>query len=68
MIFSRTNFIIMLAGIALLIIGFIIISMETAEYSFVPMGLTIVPAFLMVGFIVEIYAIMHKDKPAEGDN
>lgn len=68
MIFSRNNFIIMLAGIALLIIGFIIMTMETAEYGFGPLGLTVGPAFLMVGFIVEIYAIMHKDKPAGGDN
>ena len=66
MIFNRSNFLIMLAGVALILIGFLIMTMETAEYGFGPMGLTIGPAFLMVGFLVEIYAILHKDK-ASGD-
>ena len=61
MIFSRNNFIIMLAGIALLITGFIIMTMETAEYGFGPLGLTVGPAFLMLGFIVEIYALIPVD-------
>jgi len=66
MIFSRNNYLIMLAGIALLVIGFVIMTMEKAEYGFGPLGLTVGPAFLMVGFLVEIYAILHKDK-AKGE-
>ena len=62
MIFSRTNYLIMLAGIALIVIGFVIMTMEKAEYGFGSLGLTIGPAFLMAGFLVEIYAILHKDK------
>ena len=66
MIFSRSNYLILLAGIALLIIGFILMTMEKAEYGFGPLGLTIGPGFLMAGFLVEIYAILHKDK-SSGD-
>ena len=67
MIFSRTNYLIMLAGIALILLGFFIMTMETAEYGFGPLGLTIAPAFLMAGFLVEIYAILHKDKQTGGE-
>lgn len=52
----------MLAGIALIMIGFITMTMETAQYGFGPMGLTIGPGFILAGFLVEIYAILHKDK------
>jgi hypothetical protein len=62
MIFSRTNYLIMLAGIAVIVTGLFIMTMETAEYGFGPMGLTIGPAFIMAGFLIEIYAILHKDK------
>jgi len=68
MIFSRTNYLIMLAGIALIVIGFFIMTMEKAEYGFGPMGLTIGPAFIMAGFLVEIYAILHKDKKSGSES
>ena len=62
MIFSRTNYLILLAGVVLLIIGFILMTMEKADYGFGALGLTVGPGFLMAGFLVEIYAILHKDK------
>lgn len=57
----------MLVGIALLVIGFVTMTLETAEYGFGSLGLTIGPGFLMLGFLVEIYAILHKgnEKPQE---
>lgn len=60
--FSRSNYTIMLVGIALLLLGFVIMTMETAEYGFGPLGLTVGPVCLMAGFLVEIYAILHKEK------
>ncbi len=63
LLFTKTNYTIMLAGIALILIGFVIMTLETAEYGFGPLGLTVGPAFILVGFMVEIYAILHKDKP-----
>lgn len=55
----------MLAGIVLLLVGFFIMTLEKAEYGFGTLGLTIGPVFLMLGFLVEIYAILHKDKPSD---
>jgi len=63
LLFSKSNYTIMLAGIASIVIGFIVMTLETAEYGFGPMGLTIGPAFILIGFLIEIYAILHKDKP-----
>jgi hypothetical protein len=65
MIFTRNNYLIMLAGIVLLLVGFFIMTLEKAEYGFGTLGLTIGPVFLMLGFLVEIYAILHKDKPSD---
>jgi hypothetical protein len=62
LLFSKTNYTIMVTGIALIIIGFITMTMETAQYGFGPLGLTIGPGFILAGFLVEIYAILHKDK------
>lgn len=67
LLFSKTNYSIMLAGIALILIGFVVMTLETAEYGFGPLGLTIGPAFIMAGFLVEIYAILHKDKTKAGE-
>jgi hypothetical protein len=64
LLFSKTNYTIMLAGIGSIILGFILMTMETAEYGFGPLGLTVGPAFILIGFLIEIYAILHKDKPS----
>lgn len=61
--FGRSNYRIMLAGIAALVLGFIVMTMETAPYGFGALGLTVGPGLLMLGFLIEIYAILHKEKP-----
>ncbi len=60
--FSKINYIIMLAGIAILALGYIVMSMETAEYGFGTLGLTVGPILLMLGFVVEFFAIFYKQK------
>jgi len=60
--FSKGNYTIMIIGIALILIGFVTMTLETAEYGFGSLGLTIGPGFIMLGFLVEIYAILHKEK------
>ena len=60
--FTRTNYIIMLAGIFLLFLGFIIMSMDNEPYGFGFFGLTLGPIIVMAGFIVEFFAIMYKPK------
>jgi hypothetical protein len=63
LLFTKGNYTIMLVGVALILIGFITMTMETAEYGFGSLGLTIGPSFILAGFLVEIYAILYKEKP-----
>ena len=60
LVFGEKNYKLMLLGIALLIIGFVIISMDTAEYGFGVLGLWIGPLVVMSGFVVEFFAIFAK--------
>lgn len=52
----------MIAGIVLLVIGFIIMTLDTEPYGLGFLGITLGPIIVMTGFIVELFAIMVKDK------
>jgi hypothetical protein len=58
MAFGRQNYIIMIAGIAVLILGFIIMSMDKEPFGFGVLGLTVGPVIVMIGFIIEFFAIL----------
>ena len=60
--FGKQNYRIMLLGIAILIIGFIVMSLDKEQFGFGILGLTIGPIIVMIGFIVEFFAILHKPK------
>lgn len=60
--FDRKNYIIMLAGVALLILGFYIMTLDNEPYGFGPLGITIGPIIVFAGFIVEFFAIFYKSK------
>lgn len=60
--FGKTNYAIMIGGIALMVLGFVLMSLETAEYGFGTLGLTVGPVLLAAGLIVEFAAILYKDK------
>ena len=63
--FGKKNYIFMIIGLALLIVGFLIMSFEDGDYGFGFLGLTLGPVVVMAGFIVEFFAIMIKDKNKE---
>lgn len=52
----------MLAGIALLILGFFIMTLDEEPYGFGSLGITIGPIIVFVGFIAEFFAIFYKSK------
>jgi hypothetical protein len=58
MAFGRQNYILMLAGIAVLILGFVIMSMDKEAFGFGALGLTVGPVIVMIGFIIEFFAIL----------
>ncbi|MGB3849599.1 MAG: DUF3098 domain-containing protein [Tunicatimonas sp.] len=60
--FGKKNYAFMLAGILLLIIGFTVMSLDPEPYGFGTLGLTVGPIIVMVGFIVEFFAILSKPK------
>lgn len=60
--FGKTNYMIMLAGIATLFVGFIIMTLDSEPYGFGFLGLTLGPIVVMAGFVIEFFAIFHKPK------
>lgn len=60
--FNKTNYVIMIAGIAVLILGFIFMTMDSEPYGFGFMGLTLGPIVVMLGFLIEFVAIFYKPK------
>ncbi len=66
--FGRMNFILLAIGMALVIIGFILMggSGSTDEaYNpdiFSPMRIKVAPVVCLVGFVSMIYAVVHKPK------
>ncbi|PRY12326.1 Protein of unknown function (DUF3098) [Pontibacter ummariensis] len=63
--FGRKNYILMLVGIAVIAIGFIIMTLDTEPYGLGFLGITLGPIVVLVGFAIEFFAIMVKDKEQE---
>jgi hypothetical protein len=58
--FGKKNYQWMIIGILTLIAGFALISFDSEPFGFGFLGLTLGPVVVMAGFIIEIYAILHK--------
>ena len=52
----------MLVGIGVLILGFFIMTLDKEVYGFGFLGLTLGPIIVMIGFIIEFFAIFYKKK------
>jgi hypothetical protein len=62
LVFDKTNYTIMLAGIAVLIIGFFVMTLDKEAYGFGFIGLTLGPLIVAAGFGIQFWAILHKPK------
>lgn len=62
LVFGKMNYILMLSGIGVILLGYILISLESAPYGFGFLGLTLGPILLVLGFGVEFFAILYKSK------
>lgn len=60
--FGRKNYILMLTGIVVLALGFIIMTLDKQQYGLGFLGITLGPLVVMAGFVIELFAIMVKDK------
>lgn len=63
--FQKGNYIILLAGIGLLILGFFLMTLDTEPYGFGALGIKVGPIIVMLGFVVEVFAIFYKSKTKE---
>lgn len=55
----------MVAGVIVLLVGFIIMSMDKEPYGFGFLGLTLGPIVVLAGFIIELFAIVYTPEPKE---
>ncbi|MFN4086109.1 MAG: DUF3098 domain-containing protein [Spirosomataceae bacterium] len=58
--FGKSNYTWMLIGLALILGGFFIMTLDKEPYGFGFLGLTLGPVLAFLGFMVEFYAIMKK--------
>jgi len=58
--FGKKNYQWMIIGVVTLVVGFIIMSLDSEPHGFGFMGLTLGPIVVMAGFVIEIYAILIK--------
>ena len=58
--FGKNNLTLMIVGIVLVLGGFVLMSMDSAEFGFGTLGLTVGPLVVVSGFIVEFFAILRK--------
>lgn len=61
-IFTQANWYMFFGGVALMVLGFVLMAAETAEYGFGPLGLTIGPILLALSFAVQFFAIMYRKR------
>lgn len=60
--FGRANYKLMLIGLALIISGFIVMSLDNTQHGQGFLGLTLSPIIILAGFVLEFYAIFKKEK------
>lgn len=63
--FGKKNYTFMLVGLAVLILGFVIMTLDNTRFGFGFLGLTLGPVLVMIGFIIELFAILQKPENKE---
>lgn len=58
--FGKQNYLVMIIGVAVILTGFIIMTLDKEEFGFGFLGLTLGPIVVMAGFTIEFYAILKK--------
>ncbi|MBL7846624.1 MAG: DUF3098 domain-containing protein [Cyclobacteriaceae bacterium] len=58
--FGKKNYQLMIIGLVILVVGFITMTLDKEPHGFGFLGLTLGPLIVVGGFIVEIFAILHR--------
>lgn len=67
LIFKKENYLIMFAGIAVIILGLVFMALDTEEYGWGFMGWYLGPIVITIGFIIPFVAILYKPKKRESN-
>jgi cell division protein FtsL len=59
-VFEKQNYILMIVGVVVIALGFTLMYGKEDIYDF--RKITLAPIVVMLGFVIEIFAIMHKPK------
>jgi FtsH-binding integral membrane protein len=60
--FGKENYKWMLIGLAVLLSGFVIMSLDSTQHGQGFLGLTLGPIVIIAGFVLQFFAIFKKDK------
>ncbi|HEY9118038.1 MAG TPA: DUF3098 domain-containing protein [Roseivirga sp.] len=60
--FSKENYKWMLIGLGIILLGFIVMSLDGEQHGQGFLGLTLGPIIIMSGFVLEFFAIFKKSK------
>ena len=60
--FDKNNYRLMVIGIIIISVGFFIMTLDSENYGYGFLGLTLGPIIVLLGFIFEFFAIFYKSK------
>ncbi len=60
--FDKMNYVLLLVGIVVLALGFTLMALDSEAYGFGFLGLTLGPIVVMIGFIIELFAILYRSR------
>ncbi|TVP47918.1 MAG: DUF3098 domain-containing protein [Mongoliibacter sp.] len=58
--FTKKNYVLMLIGLGIIILGFTIIGLDKEPHGFGVLGTVLGPIVTLAGFLFQFYAIFHK--------
>ncbi len=61
--FGRRNYQIMIVGLVVIALGLFIMTMDSEQYGIGVLGITLGPIVLMLGFVIEFFAIFARSAP-----
>jgi hypothetical protein len=64
--FGKKNYQLMIAGLVIIMVGFIIMMLDKEPHGFGFLGITLSPVVVLTGFVVEVFAILYT--PKDGSN
>ncbi len=58
--FGKKNYQLMVIGLVVLVTGFAIMTLDQQPHGFGFLGLTLGPVIVVAGFVMELFAILHR--------